>query len=183
MKSETEYEHKEGTSFAELYDRHFDAVNRYLRYRIKSSWVADDLTATVFLKALEHFPKFRGEAPAVVWLFRIAHNCYVDYLRGCSKKILPEEKMIFYSNASSGPEEEVLREEEVHQLRKMLWQLTRSQRDVVALRYAGELKFSQIAMVLGKTEPAVRMIHHRALKALREIFFINEQRGERIARG
>lgn len=183
MKPETEYEHKAGTTFAELYDRHFDAVNRYLRYRIRSSWDADDLTATVFLKALEHFHKYRGDAPVVVWLFRIAHNCYVDYLRGRNERVFPEEKMILYTSTSSGPEEELLREEEANQLRKMLCRLPRSQRDVVSLRYAGELKFSQIAMVLGKSEPAVRMIHHRALKSLRAIFFINEERGERFARG
>jgi RNA polymerase sigma-70 factor (ECF subfamily) len=183
MKPEAEYENKAGTSFEELYDRQFDAVNRYLRYRIRSSWDADDLTATVFLKALEHFHQYRGEAPVVVWLFRIAHNCYVDYLRGRREKVFPEEKMLLYNNFPSGPEEELLREEEVHQLRKMLWHLTRSQRDVVSLRYAGELKFSQIAMVLGKSESAVRMIHHRALKSLRANFFIIEERGESVARG
>jgi len=48
-------------SFIELYDRYFDGVNRYLRYRVDDPWDADDLTATVFLKAWENFSKFRGK--------------------------------------------------------------------------------------------------------------------------
>lgn len=40
-------------SFEEMYDEYFDKVNRYLRYRARNHWDADDLTTTVFLKALE----------------------------------------------------------------------------------------------------------------------------------
>lgn len=166
LKAETENKPGTGTSFEELYDLHFDAVNRYLRYRINSSWDADDLTAAVFLKALENFHKYRGDAPFAVWLFRIAHNAYVDYLRGRRERVFSEGEMTIPGTASSGPEEELLRDEEVRQLREMLCLLPPEQRDVVSLRYAGELKFSQIALILAKSESAVRMIHHRALKAL-----------------
>ena len=130
LKAETENKPGTGASFEELYDLHFDAVNRYLRYRINSSWDADDLTAAVFLKALE-----------------------------------------------------LLRDEEVRQLREMLCLLPLEQRDVVSLRYAGELKFGQIALILAKSESAVRMIHHRALKALRTVLISNNEGGERVARG
>jgi len=176
-----------GGSFEELYDLHFDAVNRYLRYRISSSWDADDLTAAVFLKALENFHKYRGDAPFAVWLFRIAHNAYVDYLRGrrerpFRERLFLEGERFFSGSAQSSPEEELLQDEEVRLLRDMLGRLPPEQRDVVSLRYAGELRFGQIAQVLGKTEPAVRMIHYRALKALRNEYFSKGEGGERIAR-
>ncbi|MDF9408362.1 sigma-70 family RNA polymerase sigma factor [Pelotomaculum isophthalicicum JI] len=175
-------EHVLGVSFEELYDLHFDAVNRYLRYRISSSWDADDLTAAVFLKALENFHKYRGDAPFAVWLFRIAHNAYVDYLRGRRERPFPESQLVVPNAIQSSPEEELLQDEEVKLLRDMLGRLPPEQRDVVSLRYAGELRFGQIAQVLGKTEPAVRMIHYRALKALRNEYFSNREGGERIAR-
>lgn len=183
MKAETKNKPGVEASFEELYDLHFDAVNRYLRYRINSSWDADDLTAAVFLKALENFHKYRGDAPFAVWLFRIAHNAYVDYLRGRRERVFSEGEITLPDAASSGPEEELLRDEEVRQLRDMLWRLPPEQRDVVSLRYAGELKFGQIALILAKSESAVRMIHHRALKALRTVLISNNEGGERVARG
>lgn len=155
-------------SFEELYDLHFDAVNRYLRYRVTSTWDADDLTAIVFIKALENFHRFRGQAPFAVWLFRIAHNVFVDYTRGKQNRILPGEEIAkATADTGRGPEEELLQDEEIKQLREMLQKLPPDYRDVISLRYAGELKFGQIAEVLEKNEASVRVIHHRALKLLR----------------
>ncbi|OPX90655.1 MAG: RNA polymerase sigma factor SigX [Pelotomaculum sp. PtaB.Bin013] len=175
-------EHVLGVSFEKLYDLHFDAVNRYLRYRISSSWDADDLTAAVFLKALENFHKYRGDAPFAVWLFRIAHNAYVDYLRGRRERLCAECEMVFSGSTQPSPEDELLQDEEVKLLRDMLGRLPPEQRDVVSLRYAGELRFGQIAQVLEKTETAVRMIHYRALKTLRNEYFGKREGSERIAR-
>lgn len=182
LKAGNEQERGARASFAELYDRYFDAVNRYLRYRMDNPWDADDLTAAVFLKAMENFPKHRGDAPFAVWLFRIAHNAYVDYLRGRRERVFTEEEMSHPGAATSGPEEELLRSEEVRQLKDMLRRLPPEQRDVVSLRYAGELKFSQIAQVLGKSTAAVRMIHHRALKALRSNYAKDREEVEGIGR-
>jgi RNA polymerase sigma-70 factor (ECF subfamily) len=152
VKTETENKKGAWASFGELCELHFDAVNRYHRYRSNSVWDADDLTAAVFLKALENFHKYWGDAPFAVWLFRIANNAYVDYLlRRRREMVFSEGETTLLETPPSGPEEELLR-------------------DVVSLRYAGELKFGQIALALGKTASSVRMIHHRALRALRAIY-------------
>lgn len=168
-------------SFAELYDRHFNAVNRYLRYRMDNSWDADDLTAVVFLKALESFHQFRRESNFAIWLFRIAHNAYIDYLRGRRERVFSEDELARLE-APAGPEEALLHTEELRQLKDMLRRLPLEQRDVISLRYAGELKFGQIAPVLGKSEAAVRMIHHRALKTLRANYSGNGEEAGKIGR-
>lgn len=155
------------SSFAALYDTYFDRVNRYLRYRVSSVWDADDLTASVFIKALEKYHLFRGEAPVAVWLFRITHNTYVDYMRSRSRYVFADCDEMAVAGDFPLPEEEFLRLEELGRLRKMLDLMDPEQRDVISLRYVGELKFGQIARVLDKTEAAVRMIHHRAIKILR----------------
>jgi RNA polymerase sigma-70 factor (ECF subfamily) len=153
--------------FEDLYDRYFERVNRYLRYRVPSVWDADDLTASVFTRALEKFHLFRGEAPVAVWLFRIAHNIYVDYMRARGRVTLSEPENTALAAESGHPEEAFLKVEELRQLRRLLEGLAPEQRDVISLRYAGELRYGQIARVLDRTEASVRMIHHRALKALR----------------
>ncbi len=154
-------------SFAVLYDSYFDRVNKYLRYRMPNFWDADDLTATVFTKALENYHLFRGEAPVAVWLFRITHNAYVDYIRRRNRCVPADSSQFTEAVDHRLPEEEYLRIEELERLRKVLDVIDPEQRDVISLRYVGDLRFGQIARVLDKTESAVRMIHHRALKALR----------------
>ncbi|OAT85030.1 RNA polymerase subunit sigma-24 [Desulfotomaculum copahuensis] len=181
MKTKEAPERDGEVSFGELYDRHFNAVNRYLRYRMDNSWDADDLTAAVFLKALENFHQFRRESNFAVWLFRIAHNAYIDYLRGRRERVFSEDELALLE-APSGPEEALLHTEEVRQLKDMLRRLPPEQRDVISLRYAGELKFGQIAPVLGKSEAAVRMIHHRALKTLRANYSGHGEEAGKIVR-
>ncbi|WP_031516323.1 RNA polymerase sigma factor [Desulfofalx alkaliphila] len=159
-------------SFEELYNNNFAAVNRYLRYRLVNLWDADDLTAVVFMKALEKFHTYRGQSSFSSWLFRIAHNVYVDHVRGSRELVTTDESLHQQQAREGNPEEEVLLGEEVQELRNLLETLPWEYRDVMALRYAGELRFAQIAEVLGKTESAVRMIHHRAIKMLRRHYKI-----------
>ncbi|AEF93721.1 RNA polymerase, sigma-24 subunit, ECF subfamily [Desulfotomaculum nigrificans CO-1-SRB] len=161
-------------SFAELYDLYFAPVNRYLRYRLDSVWDADDLTTTVFMKALENFHKYRGDGPFAAWIFRITHNVYVDYMRGRREYAGNDVLLELAATSDGGPEEQILQGEELRKLRQLLRDLAPDYRDVVALRYAGDLKFAQIAQVLGKTESAVRMLHHRALKQLRSKYAARE---------
>ncbi|MFZ5596766.1 MAG: RNA polymerase sigma factor [Bacillota bacterium] len=161
-------DNEKAVPFEVLYDTYFDRINRYLRYRAPSVWDADDLTATVFTRALEKYHLFRGDAPVVVWLFRIAHNALVDHLRTGKRYVLADSGEIPGGAGCGEPEEHILKLEELGRLRDVLDSLMPVQRDVITLRYVGELKFSQIARVLGKTDASVRMIHHRALKAVRK---------------
>ncbi|MEG6616220.1 sigma-70 family RNA polymerase sigma factor [Peptococcaceae bacterium 1198_IL3148] len=154
--------------FEELYNLNFSKINRYLRYRITNTWDADDLTTLVFMKALDKFHTYRGQSSFSSWLFRIAHNVYVDYVRGYRELTVIDDLLQQQPAMEGNPEEQLLVNEELDELRAMLNQLTPDYRDVMALRYAGELRFGQIAEVLGKTEAAVRMTHHRAIKSLRQ---------------
>jgi RNA polymerase sigma-70 factor (ECF subfamily) len=154
--------------FEEVYNRCFPSVNRYLRYRVESTWDADDLTAAVFIRAFEKFHQCRAEGSGTAWVFRIAQNVFVDYLtRSRRPELATEYQLKSLQDTRRGPEEQLLLNEEIKELRLLLEWLPEDYRDVVALRYAGELKFSQIGEVLGKTEAAARTVHHRALKLLR----------------
>ncbi len=154
-------------SFEEHYNKNFARVNRYLRYRVVNTWDADDLTTLVFTKALEKFDTYRGESAFSSWLFSIAHNVYVDYMRSTRELTVSDNHLNEQQAKDGSPEEQVLQIEEINQLRALLNKLPDDYRDVMALRYFGELRFAQIGEVLGKTEAAVRMIHHRAIKLMR----------------
>lgn len=158
-------------AFALLYDQYVQKIYSYVIMRVGDPETAQDLTADVFLKALEALDTFtwRGH-PFSSWLFRIAHNRVVDYLRKRERRrhlpLLEEALQI-----TNGVEPFHLVEQQVSrkQLLAAITQLTDIQREIIALRFAAELPIAQVAKVLGISEGAVKARQHSALNALRRI--------------
>ncbi|MBN1933809.1 MAG: sigma-70 family RNA polymerase sigma factor [Anaerolineae bacterium] len=66
----------------ELYDRHYARIFRYLWSRVGSRPVAEDLAGQVFLQMVKALSTYRWQnVPFQAWLYRIAHNLMVDYVR------------------------------------------------------------------------------------------------------
>lgn len=155
-------------AFGELYERYYARVFRYVYHRVGSVTEAEDLTAVVFMKALEALPGFRprhnGFAP---WLFRITRNSVVDHYR--RRRSQTALDVIEHEAADHDPVGEVLGLERRDELRALVEQLSSDQRDVVLLRYAADLSFSEIAATLNKNEPAIRMLLHRGLRKLKAV--------------
>ncbi|GAA4701859.1 RNA polymerase sigma factor [Brevibacillus fulvus] len=164
-------EYYEARDFSELYDEYFDRVNRYLRYRVHNPWDADDLTTTVFLKALEKFDQYSRTSPFASWIFRIAHNAFIDFLRKNRELPMDQGEMFLGETDDTWqPEQQALSNEEVELLKDRLELLTQDQKDVLTLRYFADLKINQVAEVLGKTESSVKMISYRALQRLQKMY-------------
>lgn len=161
----------ETRDFTELYDEYFDRVNRYLRCRVSNPWDADDLTTSVFLKALEKFDQYSRTRPFASWIFRIAHNTFIDYLRKNKETPVDDSQLLVGETDDTWqPERQALSNETIQILRQRLDQLTADQRDVLTLRYFADLKISQIAEVLGKSESNVKMLAFRGLKQLEKLY-------------
>jgi len=151
-------------AFVDLYDRYVDAVFRYCNRRLPRA-AAEDATSIAFLNAMRGIRKvdpdrFRFRP----WLFAIAHNAVVDQLR--SRQHLPIDD-IKVEEAGPSLEDRVIGAERRQRLSRALATLPPDQQHVMHLRLAG-LPTSEIADVLGKSQGAVRVIHHRAVKRLRE---------------
>jgi len=169
----------ESRSFTELYDEYFDRVNRYLRYRVHNPWDADDLTTIVFMKALEKFDQYSRTSPFASWIFRIAHNAFVDFVRKNRELPMEQDELLCGEiDDTWQPEQQALSSEEIRLLKDRLDLLTQDQRDVLTLRYFADLKIHQVAEVLGKTESSVKMISYRALQQLQKMY----ERGDRDER-
>ncbi|MFC4769225.1 RNA polymerase sigma factor [Effusibacillus consociatus] len=163
--------------FTSLYDQYFDKVNRYLRYRIGNLWDADDVTAVVFTKAYEACKRDGISEHFGPWIFRVAQNAYVDYLRKRGRSLTVDQELhAEISDDSWQTEEEVMIQENTRTLHEMLAQLPDEYRDVVSLKYIAELKISEIADVLDKTEGAVKTLLYRAIRKLRGIYEEAERR-------
>jgi len=155
-------------AFGELYERYYIRVYRYVYHRVGHTSDAEDITALVFMKALEALPSYRtrrnGFAP---WLFRIARNAVVDHYRR-RRKQNPLDSIEHHAG-DADPVGHVLGTEQRAELRNLMTELSNDQRDVVLMRYAADLSFPEIAATLGKKEPAVRMLLHRGLRKLKAV--------------
>src|SRR5207245_2125482 len=76
----------ERSAFAELYDRHVDAVYRYIAFRVRDEDEAEDVTSEVFIKAMGALPRYEPRQPFLAWLYRIARNAVIDRLRLSSRR-------------------------------------------------------------------------------------------------
>jgi len=152
----------------------------YQRYYPKISKTAEDIAADVFSRACEKIGsyKYRG-TPLLAWLYRIAHNQMVDYIRREAKmntKPLTEETLAQSSTKQDTTEGTLIRED----LKTLLRSLTEDQRQVILLKFFGDLSNAEVVGIIGKSEGAVKALQHRALASLKRILETEDRRGERL---
>jgi RNA polymerase sigma-70 factor, ECF subfamily len=160
---------RDTTSFAALYDRHVVRIYRHIYYLVNDSKEAEDLTAQTFLKAWEAIDRYKERgAPFVAWLLRIAHNLTVSFLRSKRDHSVLEDH---YEDPkmTRNPEQALEQATDESSVRAAVSLLREEQRQVIMLRFVDELDYREVAAMIGKSIPAVRVIQHRALGNLRRI--------------
>lgn len=157
----------ERAAFAEIYERHYDAVYTYLFYRSSDPSLAEDLAGEVFLRLVERISgyTYRGQ-PILAWLYTVARNLLIDHYRQSGRNdLVPlEERMVA---AASNPVETTERRLEQACLVRAMQHLSESHQQVILLRFVEGLSHAEAAQILGRTENATKVLQHRALKALR----------------
>lgn len=160
------------TDFSAWYEEHRPAVYRYVRYRLSSREVAEDVTSTVFLKALRALDRYDpGRASPRTWLLHIARNAVTDHLRRLMRRgslHVSLDAVPDLVSRSPSQEERMLRQERVQRLLNATRTLRSTDQEVLSLRYGAELGNQEIAEVLGISANAVAVRIHRALERLRE---------------
>ena len=161
---------KEAT-LATLYDEYYDKIARYIFVRIRNRAEAEDLAGEVFFKALQSLNSYKERGiPMRAWLFRIAHNLVVDYIRQAAKlKIVPIDTVVV--TAESDPQSIAEINMRRARLAKALGQLTPAQRQVIELRFFGGLTSEEAGQVLNKSSGAVREMQSAAIRQLRKLMY------------
>jgi RNA polymerase sigma-70 factor (ECF subfamily) len=160
-------------AFAQLYEGHFDRIYRYVALKIRDRTEVEDMTQKVFMRAYESIGSYKLQGfPFSTWLFRIAHNQIVDHIRRETKRPTTplDENLPVASN--SNPEEEVALKMEMEKVVEAARQLTKSQREVISLRFAGGLSIAEAAATMGKSEGAIKALQHSAILALRKTLMV-----------
>ena len=153
--------------FESAYDKHVWSIYGFFAYRVRSRDDAEDLTQKTFERALRAWPQFDPERGSPgVWLAAIARNLLVDHYRadssGAQQQTLEETGE--ESLGTVTPEPSLGIDPEVA---AALAGLSRRDREIVALRYGGDLTGPEIAELTGLTLANVQQILSRSLRRLR----------------
>jgi len=159
-------------AFAELYDEFMPKVFRYISYEVNHQQITEDLTSTVFEKALASFDKYSSDKAAFsTWIFSIARNTLIDYYRtNKMRQQVDLDEAVEVPSREPSPQEEVEKKAEQECLRECLARLPEGDREIIQLKFAGEFNNRQIAKMLGLSESNVGVRLFRAVKKLREDF-------------
>lgn len=162
-------------AFARLYESYFEKIYRYVYLKIGDREEAEDMTQQVFLQAYRSVRsfKYRG-TPFSAWLFRIAHNQMVDFLRKKSKKPLSIDVEETNTGEIEDPEATAELNINIQELCRAAKCLTKAQQEVISLRFSGGLSIEQVARVMGKSEGAVKALQHAAVLSLRKLLVIED---------
>ena len=154
-------------AFGTLYRRYLDRVYGYSFYLLGDHHDAEDATERTFFAALGAIDHFRDEGATFrSWLFRIAHNQLANALRARSRRRDEALDGVREPAAADDPARLASLADDARRLRESVASLSEDRRQVVILRFVDGLTSREIGEVLGRTEGAVRVLQHRALREL-----------------
>jgi RNA polymerase sigma-70 factor, ECF subfamily len=161
---------RDAEAISQLYEAYFDKIYRYIALRVRNETEAEDLTQQVFMKMLQSISSYKIKGlPFSSWIYRIAHNQVVDFLRQQNKKSTVDIEGIPLPDMGEDPQHIMEQEVDIEQLKQATRKLTSAQQEVLSLRFASELSIAQCAEIMGKTEGAIKALQHSAVLALRKV--------------
>ncbi|MDQ5981400.1 MAG: hypothetical protein QG570_147 [Patescibacteria group bacterium] len=161
---------KDKKAFGKLYEYYWPKVVRYLQNKVNGNLqTAEDLASTTFEKALKNISSYKWQGTSFsAWIYKIAYNTYVDYLRGLKTTVeLDIEHLIPDSRASI--EDRLIDDEISITLKNLLTNLKDREQVIIKLKFYEGYSNKKIAEVLNISETNIGTIINRAITKLRDI--------------
>jgi len=154
-----------------LIRRNANRIARYVTRLVGDHRPAEDLTQDVFLQALAHADQYQPTAKVVTWLYRIATNTALNYLKQAHVRrrahTPPDHSLQVADSSAPAPDRQMSLDELRHQVSQALDGLPVNQRIALTLFQFEECSYEQIAAVLDVSVEAVRSLLMRARTTLR----------------
>jgi len=153
----------------EIFDAYYDRVYRFIFFRVRDTYDAEDIASEVFVRVAKNLRKYDAQKASLsTWIFTIALN-EIRRDCGCRHSELPLEAA---ENAPMADEslDLVLANEQTIELSFALAQLEEKQRTAVLLRYYGDMSYKEIARAMKLSETNVSTIISRSIKKLKYYF-------------
>ena len=175
----------ESAAFARLYRLHYEKVFRYCSRRLFNRHVAEDVTSTVFFKAMRTIGSFRGNSRDFRnWLYRIATNAVNDHLRTARRRAEAIENIARKSSGDHPHDAESNGDFQERNLRvkQALLSLKPKYQTVITLRYFEKMKLTEIAEIMSQNQATTRSQLSRALSHLRRELEASADWGREVCR-
>lgn len=161
--------------FSKIYDKNIERIYRFIFLKVNSQEIAEDLTSETFLRGWEVYkksqnPKFKTQNEIKnirAFLYRIARNLVTDYYREKGKAQIISAERVSVADPRINLEEKAIIESDLDTIKLALTNLNSDYQDVIIWYYIDQFSISEISQILNKSEGAIRVILHRALKALK----------------
>lgn len=162
----------DSSAFEEVYTTYYTPLFRYIRTRTKTKEEAEDITQTTFMKIWNALPTWdTSHTSPRSFFFTVARNTLIDSVRKNSYKEIVSDEIIYRHAHTEGDTDTTLpKKEDTEIIQQALGALSPEQEEFITLYYMDDLTYSEIADITGKREDALRQLHSRAVKKLREIY-------------
>ena len=157
-------------AFGELYERYIDRIFNYVYYRTGNMHDAEDITARVFQRAMNHIHNYTDRGvPFSAWLYRIAHNLVANWHRDRSRRQeIPISDLPVLPAKGDHPEVKLVHTEEQDALLKLIRKLPPERQHLLILKFVENFSNAEIGQIMGRSEGAIKSLYHRTLLALRD---------------
>lgn len=149
-----------------LYEAFYMKVFSYVMTLAGDRNDAEEITQETFFRAISTEKSFRGESDSYTWLCAIAKNIFIDEKRHYAKQ--EGELSEDIPDTKNGIEDKLADKDMSLRIHSILHRLEEPYKEVFQLRVFGELSFTEIGSIFGKTETWARVTYHRARLKIKE---------------
>jgi RNA polymerase sigma factor, sigma-70 family len=154
--------------FEEIYETHVVPIHRFMYARVGNRPDAEDLTAQVFMRAVEQLDTARERPQIVSWLYRVSQNAVADYWRAFYRLPLIGTDQVAPGWEPVAPTSEAARETDASgseaRVQRLLHRLPEHYARVLELRFLQRLSVTETAEKMGISRGNAKVLQHRALR-------------------
>ena len=151
-------------AFAYLYNIYIKKIYNFVYFKTLHQDIAEDLTSQIFLKALKNINKFKDNNFSA-WIYTIARNTVIDHYR--SNKDIKNIDDCWDLSGADNLTDDFDNNLKISQIREAMNELSTANRELLIMRLWLDLPFKDIAIILDKSESAVKMSFGRTLNQLK----------------
>ncbi len=172
---------KKDESFKKCYLKNRERIYWYIYRKISCAEDSEDIAAEVFLKLYQNWDSvcIRGTNGIMAWLYTVSRNMSIDLLRKKGRqnvRSIENEEIDEATKVYENFFENAVKEEDLSRLTDVVKTIDEDEKEILTLRFEQDLKFNEIATVIGKNEGACKMIFYRSIKKIKDK--LNEQYGD-----